>query len=109
MKDKTTVTLLCLFLGGIGAHHYYMGKIGRGIVYTVFAITLIPAFISLVEFVILASMSENEFHLKYNAAYIDRSEEESRNLDQLSKLHDLKEKGVISQEEFERKKAKLIA
>ena len=46
MKDKSTVTLLCLLLGGVGAHHYYLGNTGRGILYTIFAITLIPAIVA---------------------------------------------------------------
>ena len=33
MKDKWVAVLLCLFLGGIGAHKFYEGKIGMGILY----------------------------------------------------------------------------
>ena len=32
--DKTVSLLLCLFLGIVGAHKYYEGKIGLGILYT---------------------------------------------------------------------------
>ena len=32
-KSKTTALLLCIFLGGFGAHKFYVGKIGMGIVY----------------------------------------------------------------------------
>lgn len=32
-KDKWIAFLLCLFLGGIGAHRFYVGKIGSGILY----------------------------------------------------------------------------
>ena len=109
MKDKSTTTLLCFFLGGVGGHHYYLGNTGRGILYTVFAITFIPSIVAFIEFIIMATMSSNEFHLKYNADFIDTSEQDSLNLDQLSKLHDLKVKGVISEEEFQQKKKKLIA
>ena len=39
----------------------------------------------------------------------DTSDEQSSNLsDELSKLNDLKEKGIISQEEFEKAKNKLL-
>lgn len=109
MKDKTTLTLLAFFLGGFGAHHYYLGNTGRGILYTVFCITFIPSLIAFVEFIGYATMSTNEFHLKFNAAYIDHSERDSNNLDQLSKLHDLKVKGAITEEEFQARKRKLIA
>lgn len=101
--------MLCFFLGGVGAHHYYLGNTGRGIAYTVFAITLIPGLVAFVEFIMLATMNTNEFHQKYNASYIDHSEDDLKNLEQLSKLHDLKVKGVISEEEFLDKKKKLIA
>lgn len=32
-KNKWTAVLLCLFLGGIGAHKFYEGKVGMGILY----------------------------------------------------------------------------
>ena len=31
--NKTTALLLCIFLGGFGAHKFYEGKIGMGILY----------------------------------------------------------------------------
>ena len=35
MGDKSFITalLLCLFLGGIGAHRIYVGKTGTGVLY----------------------------------------------------------------------------
>ena len=33
-KSKKTALLLCIFLGEFGAHQYYVGKIGKGILYT---------------------------------------------------------------------------
>ena len=32
-KSKTTALLLCIFLGGLGVHRFYVGKIGTGIVW----------------------------------------------------------------------------
>ena len=31
-KSRKTALLLCIFLGWIGAHYFYVGRIGRGIV-----------------------------------------------------------------------------
>lgn len=33
MRSKWVAFLLCLFLGGIGAHKFYEGKVGMGILY----------------------------------------------------------------------------
>ena len=32
-KNPTTVLLLALFLGGLGAHYFYLGKTGLGVLY----------------------------------------------------------------------------
>lgn len=48
-KNATTAVLLALFLGGIGAHKFYLGKTGLGIVYLLFSWTLIPGIIAVIE------------------------------------------------------------
>lgn len=48
-KDKTVGFLLTLFLGGLGAHRYYLGETGLGIVYTLFFWTAIPALVAFIE------------------------------------------------------------
>ncbi len=32
-KSKKTALLLCIFLGFFGAHHFYVGSIGKGLLY----------------------------------------------------------------------------
>jgi TM2 domain-containing membrane protein YozV len=32
-KSKITTLLLCIFLGGLGVHRFYVGKVGTGIVW----------------------------------------------------------------------------
>jgi hypothetical protein len=45
-RDPNVALLLCLFLGCIGAQYYYMGRVGKGILCTLFAWTLVPFIIS---------------------------------------------------------------
>jgi len=32
-KSKTTALILCIFLGLFGAHYFYVGRYGRGVLY----------------------------------------------------------------------------
>lgn len=32
-KSKTTALMLCLFLGEFGAHYFYVGRFGMGLLY----------------------------------------------------------------------------
>ena len=48
-KDVTPAVLFALFLGGIGAHHFYLGHTLIGVAFALFFWTFIPAFISLIE------------------------------------------------------------
>ena len=56
-----------------------------------------------------ANRVEKEQTLNDNSHISENSSEQSSNLsDELTKLNDLKEKGIISQEEFEKAKNKLL-
>lgn len=48
-KDVAAAVLLAIFLGGFGAHRFYMGEIGWGVVYLLFSRTAIPMIAGLVE------------------------------------------------------------
>ena len=48
-KQPTTALLLCIFLGGLGAHRFYLGKVTSGVLSILFCWTFIPEIISLVE------------------------------------------------------------
>ncbi len=50
--NKIIYCVLAFFLGGIGVHKFYSGKIGSGILYLLFCWTLIPGIIAFIEFII---------------------------------------------------------
>ncbi|MEZ7506720.1 tellurite resistance TerB C-terminal domain-containing protein [Flavobacterium sp. Arc2] len=66
MKSKNTASFLALFLGGIGIHRFYLGQTAKGIFSLIFFWTYIPLFISIIDFIIFLTMSEEKFNLKYN-------------------------------------------
>ena len=107
MKDKTTAAIFALLIGGLGAHKFYLGKTGMGILYLIFSWTFLPIIISFVEGVIFLTMDEEEFNEKYNDGNRSISTKMD-NIDALEKLYSLKEKGVISEEEFQSSKKNLL-
>lgn len=50
--SKFSYGILALLLGGIGAHKFYVGKVGMGILYLLFCWTFIPAVVSFIEGII---------------------------------------------------------
>lgn len=50
--NKLAYCLLALFLGGIGGHQFYAGKIVSGVFYLLFCWTGIPAIIALIDLII---------------------------------------------------------
>jgi TM2 domain-containing membrane protein YozV len=65
-KSRISAALFAFFLGGFGAHKFYLDKVGQGILYLIFFWTLIPAIIAIVEFITYLIMSDEEFNAKYN-------------------------------------------
>lgn len=129
MKSKTTALLLCLFLGGFGAHKFYLGQTGLGILYLLFCWTFIPGLIAIIDLIVLLLMSEEAFNQKYNlTSLIMRSQATPNNnvntvainmaapqtpaptssSEEIKKLYELKEKGIITQEEFDLKKKTIL-
>ena len=48
-RDEVVGILLALFLGGFGAHHFYLRRTGMGILYLCFCWTAIPSLLGFVE------------------------------------------------------------
>jgi TM2 domain-containing membrane protein YozV len=70
MKNKNTYALLALFLGGFGAHKFYVGQTGKGILYLLFA--PIAAFIGFLSGIKWLLSSTEGFDERFNKQRIQR-------------------------------------
>ena len=63
-KSKAAVTLWGIFLGWVGAHKFYMGSWGWGIIYLLTFSLAVPAIVGIVEWIRYVLMSDEEFYAK---------------------------------------------
>jgi len=66
MKNKSTAGILALFLGAFGAHKFYLGELGWGLLYLFFCWAWIPGIVGFFEGIGLLLMTEEAFNFKYN-------------------------------------------
>ena len=79
MKNKFVAFLLAFFLGGFGAHKFYLGKPMWGIVYLVLCWTYIPSIIAFVEGLIYLCTSDKDFQAKYGEQSIEATPKQNFN------------------------------
>ena len=119
-KDWLTTLLFAIFLGGLGIHRFYVGKIGTGILWLLTGGCL--GIGALVDIIMIATESfaddDNRLivqdsrknprtvYATVNAQPTKSARDEA--LDQLEKLAKLRDSGAISAEEYEQKKAALM-
>lgn len=119
MKNRWIASGLAFpgFLGGLGLHKFYLGQYVAGGFYLVFSWTFIPTIFSVFDFVSLLLMSDEEFDDRYNYRQI-AAEKYADNIslpkkkDITNALLDLKklyEQGVLTAEEYEEKRQKLLS
>ncbi len=66
VKSKIVAGLLALFLGGIGIHKFYLGKVGSGILCILFCWTFIPSVVAFFEGIGYLCSSDEKFMLKHH-------------------------------------------
>lgn len=64
-SDQTVAGILAILLGGLGAHKFYQGRVGLGILYLCFFWTAIPALLGLIEGILILVADEEEYEEKY--------------------------------------------
>lgn len=119
-KSKSTAALLAFFLGFFGVHRFYLNQNGMGIglilgTMTIFG-AIVTRIISFVDFIGFLTMSEEEFNRRYNphlVAYhgygaVNAMQKPAYVADEIRKLDQLFQEGVITFEEFERRKQKIM-
>lgn len=66
IKSKVAAGLLGIFLGGIGIHKFYLGRIGAGVASILFCWTGIPELVGFIEGIVYLCSSDENFSLKYH-------------------------------------------
>lgn len=108
MRTKTGAILWCFFLGGFGAHKFYLGQTGWGIVYLLFCWTGIPSFAAFIELIMLIVMSDTDFNRKFNGVTNQATASVRDSTAALGDLKRLYDDGIITAEEYEEKRKKLL-
>ena len=108
MRTKTAAILWCFFLGAFGAHKFYLGQTGWGIVYLLFFWTGIPSCAAFIELIMLLLMPETEFNRRFNGVTNQATASVRESTAALSDLKKLYDDGIITAEEYEEKRKKLL-
>lgn len=64
-NDQVIAGVLAILLGGFGAHKFYQGRIGLGLLYLCFFWTAIPALLGLIEGIMMLVADEREYEEKW--------------------------------------------
>jgi TM2 domain-containing membrane protein YozV len=125
-KSRMVDAILCFCLGGLGAHKFYEGKIGMGILYILtFGLFGIG---TLVDFIIILVGSGKDADGKDIVKWLDETgssvqtnevknysddtpavvSDEDKKINTLKQYKDLLDKGAISQAEYDKKKEEIL-
>ena len=108
-KDFVTTLLICIFLGGLGVHRFFVDKIGTGVLMLVTLGGLGIWWIIDIILIVTSSFEDSEGRvIAYQAAGTVNREPAKDIPAEIEKLADLKDKGIITDEEFQQKKQELL-
>lgn len=70
MKSKYVAAALAICLGGLGAHKFYLGKKGQGVLYLFLLLVWIwiPVILGIIEGIMYLTKSQADFDAEYNYA-----------------------------------------
>jgi TM2 domain-containing membrane protein YozV len=115
MRNKIVAAFLAFFFGYFGVHKFYLGSFSAGILYLYFSWTLIPAILSLFDFIKLIITPAKTFEATYNkvVASIDTNsivaqESSGERMTALGDLKKLYDNNIITAEEFEEKRQNIL-
>lgn len=66
MKNRGLAIVLAIFLGGLGIHRFYVGKIGSGFLFLIFCWTFVPIILGIIDAIRWSIMGEQRFGELYN-------------------------------------------
>ena len=112
-KEYVPTVLLCFFLGFLGVHRFYVGKIGTGIL-MIFTLGGLGIWI-LIDFIVLLTGNFKDkkgkiiSYQRNSLSIVTRDLLKKRGAaEEIEKFSKLKEKGIITTEEFDKKKEELL-
>jgi TM2 domain-containing membrane protein YozV len=70
VRSRKWAIILALFLGGLGAHKFYLGKFNMGVAYALFCWTLIPSVLALIEAIAYLFQDDRTFALQQQGIVI---------------------------------------
>ena len=108
-KDFVTTLLICIFLGGLGVHRFFVDKMGTGVLMLVTLGGLGIWWIIDIILIVTGSFKDSEGRvIAYQAAGAVNREPAKDIPAEIEKFAELKDKGIITEEEFDKKKKELL-
>ena len=108
-KDFVTTLLISVFLGGLGIHRFFVNKIGTGVLMLITLGGLGIWWIIDIILIVTGSFEDSEGRVITYQAAVTANREPAKDIPaEIEKFAELKDKGIITEEEFDKKKKELL-